>query len=460
LTAILVGLGLILLCRGGAWGEGQSKERSILGLKELIKMAIARSPELAAERSDLAIAQSHLDQAKAGYYPQVDTTAVIGPVNDAEEPVIQNNKIHDPSPGTGVSTLGIFGRVDIKVTQPLYTFGKLSNRKEAAGSGIEARKFGITGKENEIALRVTALYYALIVAKGGIASSDEARGFFDDAGKRIRRLLDLNSPNVTEGDLYRVEAFRADTLRSRAEAQKGIKFASFALKALVGLPPEAAFEVPKKEMRIEDGTLNPMESYVQKALSERPELKQLKEAITAQGLQVEAARSDRYPSIFLALVGSGAYAPGRDRLDNPYISDEFNHAYASLVAGMNWEFDFGIKKARIAEAMAEYEKLDNNRAAAEMNIPIQVAKAYQDILEWKEAAATYQEASVASRKWVFSAFSDFDMGVGTADNMLWAIEKYGHNRGKYLEALFNYHTSLAELEYATGVRIAGGEGGP
>ncbi|MEJ2726293.1 MAG: TolC family protein, partial [Deltaproteobacteria bacterium] len=223
--------------------------------------------------------------------------------------------------------------------------------------------------------------------------------------------------------------------------------------------PEAEFEVVEKDQSIENEELNRMEAYVQEALSERPELKQIQEALEAQQFQVKAAQSDLYPSFFVSMVGSAAGAPGRDRFENPYIPDEFNHAWASLVAGVRWEFGFGIKKARIEEAMAEYEKLLHTREAAEMNIPIQVAKAYQDILEWKEAASAYHEAAVASRKWVFSAFANFDMGIGTADNMLWAIEKYGHNQGEYLEALFNYHTSLAELEYATGVKVSVKEGG-
>jgi len=35
--------------------------------------------------------------------------------------------------------------------------------------------------------------------------------------------------------------------------------------------------------------------------------------------------------------------------------------------------------------------------------------------------------------------------------MLRAIEKYGYNRGKYIEALFNYSLSSAALEFATGM---------
>jgi outer membrane protein TolC len=87
-----------------------------------------------------------------------------------------------------------------------------------------------------------------------------------------------------------------------------------------------------------------------------------------------------------------------------------------------------------------------------MNIPIQVAKAYQEVLEYEKSAEAYHRAAVASRKWVVSAMADFDMGVGTAEDMLTGIEKYGHNQGGYVEALFNYNLSLAELEYAAGIQ--------
>jgi len=75
---------------------------------------------------------------------------------------------------------------------------------------------------------------------------------------------------------------------------------------------------------------------------------------------------------------------------------------------------------------------------------------YQEHLQWRQAAISYREAAVAARKWVVAAMADFGMGVGSAEEMLRAIEKYGENQGRYLEALFRANLSLAELEYATG----------
>jgi hypothetical protein len=87
-----------------------------------------------------------------------------------------------------------------------------------------------------------------------------------------------------------------------------------------------------------------------------------------------------------------------------------------------------------------------------MNIPIQVVRSYQEHVEWREAANSFQQAATASRKWILTALSEFDMGVGTAYDMLNAIDKYGQNQGKYLEALLRSNLSLDELEYAVGMK--------
>ena len=212
-------------------------------------------------------------------------------------------------------------------------------------------------------------------------------------------------------DLYRVEAYRADTLRLKAEAEKGVQVSSFALRSLIRLPAGVEFEPAEKTLSIQGEALTGLETYLQKAAEKRPEFKQLAEALAAQESQVKAAASDRYPSFFAALKGSLAGAPGRDALYNRYIPDDFNHAYAGVVAGLRWNFDFGIGSARVDKMRAEYHKLQYTKASAEMNIPIQVAKSFQESREWRTAVTSYQKAAVASRKWVSTALSEFDMGV-------------------------------------------------
>lgn len=449
LASMLVIISLLWTPWEPVLGEAQEEKKLILTLAQVIQTALARSPEVAVIKSEIGAARSELEQVDAAYYPQVESITTFGPVQNANRPVVINGRITDPSPELSI---GVFGRTDLAVTQPLYTFGKLSNRRDAAAKGLAARELKQTQKENEIALRVKELYYALVLARAGIEAATEALDYFDDARARMKRLLDLGSSNVLESDIYRIDAYAASTLRSRAEAQKGASIALFALKSMMELPPDTEFEPAEKMLSLREERLFELNSYIGKALNERPELKQLDQAIAAQQSVFQAARSDRYPSFFAAMVGSAAAAPGRETLHNPYIPDVFNHAWVGVVGGLTWHFDFGIAKAKIEKEKAEYERLLHAKGAGRLNIPIEVVKCYEEAREWRAAGETYRKATAASQKWIVAALSNFDMGIGTADDMLRGMEKYGENQSKYLEAVFGYNMSLAQLEYATGTR--------
>jgi len=290
----------------------------------------------------------------------------------------------------------------------------------------------------------------LILSRQGITVAKDTDGFFIDTKKIIKKLLKMGSDNVTESDIYKVEAYRAGTIRAKAEAEKGAKVTYFALKSMIGLPPNEEFEVVKKRLAINKKELKNLKYYIELAFSNRPDYNQLKKALDAKKFEVQAAVSDRYPSFFAAIKGSIAGAPGREKFDNEYIHDEFNHAYAGIIFGMKWDWDFGIKKARIDKKRAEYRQLVFTKENAEMGIPIQIAELYHQLIEWQKAADSYHQAAISARKWVVSAMSEFDMGTGTAENLLFGIEKYGNNQGKYLESLYNYHLTMARLEAAIG----------
>ena len=82
--------------------------------------------------------------------------------------------------------------------------------------------------------------------------------------------------------------------------------------------------------------------------------------------------------------------------------------------------------------------------------PLEVVKYYQDTVEAQKSYAAYEQAAIGSRRWIVTAFSNFDLGIGTARDMFDAIDRYGKNQGEYLRALYNYRVGLARLDYATG----------
>ncbi|HBD07514.1 MAG TPA: hypothetical protein DCZ69_04580 [Syntrophobacteraceae bacterium] len=438
----------------GLSGSAAADERPALGLDQLIQMALESSPELQGAEQDMVAAKADLSQAKAGQWAQMDVTGIVGPVWDAKTPYV----VVTSTPLSGVyvgsimdrdeDTIGVFGRLELMITQPLFTFGKISHRQEAAAYGVDVKRSARDKKRGDVILKVKEYYFGLVVAQQGLKAADDTDAFIQDARKRIQRLLELRSTNVQEADLYRLAAFEADVKQFKAKAESGARVAYLALKQTVGYAANQDFRLDAKELPKDSRALGNQEEYVQTALARRPELEQLQKGIAAQRSMVEAAKADLYPSIFAAGIGSFAGAPGREYWSNTYFRDEFNHVEGGVVLGAQWHFDLGIGQAKVSKAKAEHQKLIHTKDYAERNIPVEVTKYYQDAMQAETSFKAYEKAAVGARKWIVSAFTNFDMGVGTARDMFDAIDRYGKNQGEYLVNLYNYHVALANLSHA------------
>ena len=436
-------------------GFAATAEVPVLGLNQMIQMALEKSPEMKEAEQDIAAAQSELAQAKAGQWAQLDVFAVTGPSQNAGLPTVVSQsagggKYVGQLTNNDKNSVGIFGSLDIAVIQPIFTFGKISYRQDAASYGVEAQKAAKDKKRAQVVLNIKELFYGVIVAKQGVGAADDANQFIQDARQRIHRLLDLGSPNVSDVDLYRLETFESDVMQFKAKAEAGAQVAYLALKKNIGLKEDQEFQLELRELPKDTRELDRQDDYMERSLANRPEFEELKRGIEARKALVDAARADLYPSFFLGAVGSLAGAPGRERMPISYFHDEFNHNTGGFFLGTNWHFDFGIGAGKVNKAKAEHQKLLHTKEYAERNIPLEAAKYYQDANEYQKSFKAFEKGMIAARKWIVAAFANFDIGTGTAKDMFDAIDRYGKNRGDYLVSLYNYHVALAKLAYAAG----------
>jgi outer membrane protein len=426
-----------------------AKEVPQLTLKELISMALKFSPEVKVSKSETRFAQEQQAEAKGYYYPQLDATVVGGLVPNAKRPYVQGSNIIYQPDNTRLNGLNVFGHLDVSIVQPLYTFGKIAYRERAAARNVEVKKAGEDVKRGEVILRVAEAYYGLVLAEQGKDAVREARTYLTDTRERITRLLQINSPNVKETDRYRLAMYEGGVEKFAAQAEEGAKVAYLALKALIGYGPGQDFRVPP-ELPNPAAAPGTLDQHIRTALELRPEFTQLKEGLVARQLLVDAARADQYPSLFAAVTGALAGAPGRQPNRDPYIYDFFNTAYGFPVVGVSWHFDFGITKAKIRQAQAELEQLQHNEKFALMGIPVEVAQAYGKVQENYKASMGLEKSYVNARRWLITSFSNFDMGLGKMEDIFQAFERYGTFRGDYLMALYQYNLATAQLEKATG----------
>ena len=435
----------ICLSAGLSGATDAPPAKLVVTLDEAISRALVQAPELGESRADIDLAGSKLREAEGYRFPRIEFLALTGPAPQADK-----RDFGRADTGYGIGHLTWFASGDVLLTQPLYTFGKISENMKAAGFGIEVDRARLEQRRNEIAGKVREYYYGLLFAREMRGLVEEVQSHLDSARTSARKLLDQGSPNVDETDLYKLDAFTGEAAKFLNEANRGEQLALAALRARLGLPPGADLEIADEHLTLDDGGIRNLADCLADAENRRPEYRQIREGLKARSALVEAARAAYYPDIFLGAFYSAAYSPDRDRINNPYVTDFFRHSWGGVALGVKWHLDFGITGAKVAAEQAQYEHLLKTREYASTNIPLQVRKYYLELTEAKKSAENMGSAWTNARKWTVAAVANFDFGIGPARDIFEGLQNYARMKGEYFQSLYNFRVAEANLLQATG----------
>lgn len=425
-----------------------AKTLLVLELDECIRTALKTAPEIGEAQADLELTLSKQQEAKSYRYPQVDVMALFGPAPGAKREDI--SPVVNTDASFSMQDLTWFTSADLLITQPLWTFGKISENMKAAAHGIEVDKAKKQQKAHEVALEVKKYYYGVLLAREMKGVLSELQDYMTAGKKKVRELIEHEVPSGDEMDLYKIDAYAGAVNKFMEEALKGERLALAALKARMGLGANVEIDVATERLTMDNDPEADIETFIERARLQRPEFKQLKEGLAARTALVDAAKANYYPDIFLAGVLSWAYADKRDRIDNPYISDRFQHAYGGLALGMKWHLDFGIIGAKVAAEQAQLNRLQSTNNYAEAFIPLQIRKAWLEMKEAEKVVTITKDAFTSAKKWGAAALANFDFGIGNPKDVFEAVEIYGKMKADHYQAIYNYKLAKANLEYAIG----------
>lgn len=439
-----------------AIAEDMPPQQRIMTLDDCVHLALKAAPELGEAEEDIALATSKLDQAKSYRFPQLEMTTLVGPAPRAHREDVSPD-VNADKPFSFDSSLTWFTSTDATLIQPLYTFGKISENMKAASHGIEVDRSRKQQRANEIVQKVHEYYYGLLLAREMKELVLEVEEILIKAREKAQKLLDQGSDTVDQMDLYKLDAFSGMATKYLEEAKKGEALALAALKARLNLPADAPLDTGTVRLVVVDAEIAPLDVYVDNARKRRPEFQQIAEGLKARAALVEAAKANYYPDVFLGGLLSWAYADERDRINNPYINDRFNHLNAGVALGARWKLDFGITGARVAAERAQYNRLQSTKIFADTNVPLQVKKYYLDLIEARNSATATRSAYVNAKRWAVTALANFDFGVGPARDIFEALQAYSTMRADFFRSVYNYRIAAANLDYATGEPVRSNE---
>ncbi len=431
---------------------GEGKRKLVISLQDAIKRTLAVSNRIKESRAGVDASLSLKQQADAARWAQIDANLFGGP-STKNELTSTTNIINSKTETGDIKVNGVFGRAVIRVVQPLYTFNKIGSFREAASRGVRVSQAAVGQQASEVVLQVKQAYYGALLASDTRAFLKGLLKDVKDSLKTTERRVEAGSAAATLGDVYQLRSFAARIEKGIADAGEGHTIARDGLRTLMQLEPGVQFELVDKNLTSTDVALRRVEDYEQTADEIRPEFVQLREGIKAREALVEAAVADRYPVVFAAALADVAGATNRDRSRVPIITDPLMHTQGGFFLGLNWHFDFGIVEGKIDEARAEHMQLIYRKDFADLGIPFQVRKAYEEFQTATENIENTKDAYRNARRWLVTAVANLDLGIGEVVQLTQAFILYIEFRVENFRAIHAQRIALANLDFATGEAV-------
>ncbi len=440
-------------------------------LDELLDLARKGNPGLVAGEKATAVVQAQLLEAKRSYYPMGELNSMVSQAprircyNAAGQEDTYNCQNTTGAPdkaavGTSPSSFfdaitpaGVFTRTELKLIQPVYTFGKLTAGVAAAESGVKASQQREGGLLADLELNVRKAYWGAKLARSILSTLNEGNGYLNQAQDKIEAELKDGSGDASVTDRLRLRAMRAEIEARILEAKRGADLARSGLRALIGPDAPSDLEIDETDLEALAIPSRTVDQYEEAARRARPEVKALEYLVEAKRALAQLEKRRQYPD--LVLIGSAAYAYASS-IDNPknsYYNNPFHTLGAGLAAGFRMPLDLGIKNARAVKLHAEAEEAEQKQREALTGIAFEVEKAHTEMKEAEDRMKVVQKGEKAGRQWIAAVAQNMALGLAEARDFADALLAFFQARMRYAQSIYDYNLAAAALTRATGTDV-------
>jgi len=451
ITSRIIGLVLLLFSSCGLMAQDK------LSLEQAIDMALAHDARIEEKQAFVRKAEGLLQEAEGseGFRYSADSflalaTGVDGGFYEGGEDSCSGtceprDDLYDVDDG-----LSLWAGLTFAIVKPLATFGRLENYQAAAQGNIEVKQQDVKLQRDEVALQVVKAYYGYLTARDSRLLLEDTRHRMESALNLVNRWLEEGSGEASQSDKYALEAGIGLIDNFTVEASSLEQIAMAGLKFLTGHQADV-IELADRRLKPVELPAQSLDQWIELALVNRPEFKQVEAGLAARRALVEASRADSKPIVFAGVAGSLAYAPDRERLDNPHVYDPFNHVAASPLIGMRWQFGPGAQAGRVTQAQAELDALVHKATFAREGIPFQVREQFYSMHAKHKSIAAMKQSSRAARRWMIASYSDFEAGLEEADDVINALQVFVLSYAEYLRAVNDFNNLVSKMKSVSGV---------
>ncbi|MEX2364678.1 MAG: TolC family protein, partial [Balneolaceae bacterium] len=433
-----------------------------LSYDDFMGRALQNSGQVKFQKQDVNLAENRVDMAKSqrilpnvslnsqhGFVPAVRSDSVL----PWGIPLPEDQYYLDPNLRNDWSDWAFFNKFEVTAVQPLFTWGAINKAIEAARIGAEAAQYSFEAQKADLEVRLFDLYYSYVLAMEIERLLEEAQGSVNQIEEQINELQDEGNGEIDDSDVFQFEIFKTEFEIQKAEVYENLRFVketwNYVLRNEEGnvFEPEVRFLDPLSE------DLEPIDFYQESAFNNRPELKALEAGEEATRTYISSLKKQNLPGLYLAGFINFANTPNRPRQSNPFIQNTTNLFTGGFGFTIRQDLSFFSIKASVERSQIELRKASFAQDAARDGIFLEVNTNYRTAALNDVRVRKTDEALVISKRWLRQEQLDYDFDMGDVTDLIDAMRKELELRLQLKQRVFEYNSSVAELNKSAGVPL-------
>jgi TolC family type I secretion outer membrane protein len=406
-------------------------------LPELVDFAEQNNPETRVAWESAKARAADLGISKSTLYPTIAAVALAQTVrtNLLFAPAYYRQTLFTFSPG-------------LELDYTIFDFGRRLDEIAVSRNNLLAANFLFNDTHRRIIFQVMAAYYRVLNTKGNVDAAEANLKNAQTVQQAAEARLDLGLATLPDVLEARSAAAQADYDLQAAIGASEIAHGDLA--TALGVSPTIPLQVESiQSLNIPQDLAVTVETAIDHALAQRPDLMQRVAELRAAASEVKAAKTAYLPT--LSLQGTGGLSKTYGEQDqSPGIysgNQEFWDAHLSLTWNL---FDGFARESRLARAKAEQKQAAAEVDAMRDQVENEVWSAYstaRTALRQQKAAAALLESASSSYN---AAFQSYSYGVRSQIDVVSAQRALAAARTADVNARTQLLTGMAALAFQTG----------
>lgn len=399
-----------------------------LSLVDVVDLALRNNPATRASWAQARAAASLFGSARGAYYPSVNGTADISRIQSPATLQRPGGKRTEYGPSIDLNYL-------------LLDFGGRSGSVESARQSLFAANLAHNATLQNTVLQAEVAYFTYMATSAllsaGRSAVAQAQTSLTAAERRNTVGLATIADVLQARTALSQEQLNLETIQGSLQAARG------SLASALGLPANLPFDLEPLPAEIPVGKISlSVDSVINDALRNRPDLAGARAEAAAAGARVRVARAAALPSLLLGGNAARTYSQPPTFAGPSY----------SMSLGLSIPiFDGFSRQYNIAAARAQADAAAAFADQTRQDVITQVFVSYYALQTAERRVATADDLLASAQQSVQVAAGRYREGVGSIIDLLTAQTALANARAQQVQSRWQWYTGLAQLARDAGV---------